>query len=59
MIVYFEQFFLEITNVAHIFGLLFHTDEVINALTWQKMYWATFWVDFSQAPLVNLEHTYM
>jgi hypothetical protein len=48
---------LEITEVAHIFGLLFPMDKVMYIYILTKMYLATFWAIFSQAHLVTLNLT--
>jgi hypothetical protein len=45
--------YLRITEVAHIFGLLYSSVKFKNKC-WQKIGWATFWAIFSQPNLVTL-----
>jgi hypothetical protein len=44
---------MKITEIAHIFGLLFATVKVMRSF-FTKMLWATFWAIFSQTHLVTL-----
>jgi hypothetical protein len=49
-------YFLKISEVAHIFGLLFSTDKIVHYFR-QKIGWATFWVSFKKANQVTLVST--